>query len=413
MGYELTLEDIQNSLKNDGVDISQFKPHQTGYLQIAANLADKYINKPVEQLGLPNLAAGILSAPQKLAVNVLNTPHAISSALGGPELPQASLPDWLNPSSAEGLGHSPVQNLMGIAGDIIGQGAGAGALYGKVAQALNMGAKSPLYARSILGGAIGGLTSDSEAPGGKLAGTVIGAALPAVLGLTKGTIGKRAQTIASDLEGQYQKSYKDILKKGSQLGSNKLRIPSTITNESEGVQKLFKSGERKLTSSIRQFEKNPTLENAHKAQSDLGKLKRKIETKRIKGQTLSSTEMDAEKEAATLQKRIRGSMQQHFVQNGRSDLATQYGNLTKGYAKDVVPFKGKMRHESPTKYAKELLKSDDFALTEASKQIPGYGVRKSLEDMPPFLKKLAAAGAIGAAGGAGLYLPREFSKALE
>ncbi len=45
MGYELTAEDIHNSLSEDGINASQYKPNEMSYLEMAAHIADKYINK--------------------------------------------------------------------------------------------------------------------------------------------------------------------------------------------------------------------------------------------------------------------------------------------------------------------------------------------------------------------------------
>jgi len=416
MGYQLSNDDIRASLKADGIQIPEEqqnneKEKKSSWLDKTANFADKYFNKPIESAGLPNLGAGIVSAVPKLATNVLNAPGALSNSVLGTKVPKFNLPNWLNPSSSKNLGHSPIQNAMGAGGELIGDLLSGGALYKGASGLAGLSETSPLLARGAVGAGTGYASGDDEQFGGRGLTAAIGGVLPIVGGLTKSTIGKRASELGTNMESKYKKIYDSILSQGEKLGENKLNVPQVLKNKTEDVQKLYKAAPSKYKASVQRFENNPTLRNAHDAQSDLGKIERHFDSKRAKGHTLSSTESAAEYEAKNLQKRIRGSIQQHFAKNNRNDLATHYGNTTTGYAKEVVPFKTKEISQlkagkgSHKKVGKELIGSKEFAESDIASKIPGYGIRRAINQTPKWAQGLAGASVLPTLSAAGVPIP--------
>ena len=418
MSYQLSNEDILASLKADGIHIPEEQEEKkSSFFDKAANYADKF-NKFVESSGLPNLGAGVLSAGPKLGVNVLNTPGAISNKLLGTNIPKAHLPDWLNPSSSKNLGHSPIQNAMGMGGELLGDIITGGGLYKGASKLAKLNESSSLLKRGLVGAGTGYASGDEDQFGGRGLTSVLGGALPIVSGLSKSTIGKRAAELNSKMESKYKKIYDSIISQGEKLGTNKLNVPTILKNKTEDIQKLYKAAPSKYKASVQRFENNPTLQNAHDAQSDLGKIKRHLQDKIDKGQVLSSTESAALHEAETLQKRVRGSIQQHFAKNGRNDLATHYGNTTTGYAKEVVPFKTKEMAKlkagkgSTKAVAKDLIGSKSFAESEMASKIPGYGVRRAIHETPMWAKGLAGGAVIPTLSASGVPIPYYIRKIL-
>jgi len=223
----------------------------------------------------------------------------------------------------------------------------------------------------------------------------------------------------SENKGKYGALYNKILKESEKMPiDNQLPVPKKLLDKTEDVKDFFRNSNYKLKGGVQRFESNPTIQNAHQAQSDLGKIIRDFDSKINAGKQLSSGEQNAQKAARDLQKRIRGMMQQHFVKGGREDLAKQYAQVTDGYAKDVAPLKSKSMAkynsgEGTTKaIGKELLGNPQFAESELAKQLPGYGVKKAIHDVPPWAKTMGAAGVVPALSMMGVPIPYYIRKLL-
>jgi hypothetical protein len=417
MSYQLTREDILNSLKKDGKSVPNEQKESLLSLNGLANATEKYINKPLQNAGLPNLGAGILSAPPKLARNLINFPGAILNTVAGTHIPKAELPDWLNPSSSKNLGHSPMQNAMGAAGDLIGDVVTGGKAFNMLNKAAGVKATTSLAKRAALGAATGAGLSDSDQFGGRTLGGVLGGLAPLISGVSKSTIGKRAGELYSENKKDYKALYNKIFKEAEGMPiKDELSVPKKLQERTEDVKELFKNSKYKLGAGVKRFESNPTLKNAHDAQSDLGKIIRGFEERLKKGESLASGENTALKAARDMQKRIRGTMQQHFVKGGRQDLASEYGNTTQGYATKVAPLSGKSMSKyqagegSAKKVAKDLLANNKFAESELAKQIPGYGVKKAIHDIPTSVKLGVPPAVIFALSKLGVPIPYELRK---
>jgi hypothetical protein len=143
----------------------------------------------------------------------------------------------------------------------------------------------------------------------------------------------------------------------------------------------------KYKKSLDKFLKEPTLENAHWAQSDMGALERYFKLNNSKT-TPQSKALD---EAIEVQKRLRGFIHSAFTKHGDKYLSTRYGRITRGYAKDVVPF-------STSKTVKKLMnkQKEEKLMESIHEKVPEIQKR---EQAIKLLKTLGYFGAAGAAGG--------------
>lgn len=427
MGYQLTIDDIRQSLENDkqknGIDPfesqrqSMEKEHPYLYklaeklsrhpnIAKGAELLSKpagLFNEAVETARLPSVAAGLVTGVEKTGENILNAPGAAINSLGG-NVPKFNIPDYLNPSASPNMPQDSLSRLANLGGQLIGEAGSAGGVYGLGSKALGLGAKTPLYVRALLGGGTGALTSDSDQLGGRGLGSVLGGVLPMTHGLSKSTIGKRASEISENIENKFHNLYGDLFKEANKLSSANVRIPHGLQELSHDVNSMMKEARRvnkggRNVESLNRFTKEPTLENAHDAQSNLGKIIRNLKNA-SKKEDIGTEGIKAIRTAEDLQKRIRGGMQQWFAKAGNNHLASEYGNITKQYAKEAAPFKipeiRKFQHGkgSASKITQALLNEPQFLESEIAKELPGFTTRKAIEPIMPAFKKVATYSAI-------------------
>jgi len=417
MAYQLTADDIKKSLIGSGISVPE-KQRNPSLLEKAGNIAGKF-NEAVESSGLPNLSAHLLSAPLHAAANVANVPGEIANKFLDKDIPKVEVPGYIDPINSPGLRHTPTTEAMGFAGDVLGDLISGGGAYKGAENALKLGSKAPLALRSLLGGVSGAAITDPEQLGGRTLGFGLSASAPALSGLSSSTIGKRAAQMSTENSKKYEQLYNKLLGDAEKSGASKeFKLPSMLKENSEDLKKFFKHTESQKNASVNRLMTNPNIENAHKAQSDIGKIIRKLEVNRIKEGGLSSGQHDALEIARNLQKRIRGSMQDAFTKVNRNDLGTKYSDITKGYGEEVAPLKnvdikkllaGKI---SSGKAGKRLIESEKFSESGVSKQIPGYKARKTLHDIPTWAKTLGAASTLPALSSLGVPIPYYLRKLL-
>jgi hypothetical protein len=218
------------------------------------------------------------------------------------------------------------------------------------AQTLSKAPKFLQYLSGILGGGIGGgLQGASQyvnPEDSRLKNALMGAGMGSIfggipLGYSAGKAinkaypaEKVAKRIISDrdmIKNQYSDAYKSLFKEAQSSGVNSLKVPKLNANA------IKQNTTSKEFSAIEKFIANPTLETAHRAQSDLGRTIRRLE-KTHEGVGLNTSQQEALEAALGAQKKIRGSMYQGFLKKGTPELAEKYGELTRGYAKEVLPY---------------------------------------------------------------------------
>lgn len=180
-----------------------------------------------------------------------------------------------------------------------------------------------------------------EKPGGQLIrGTFrnipsiagVGKGLQAInpMKLTSSNIAKNVIKKEELQKGLHNKMYNKIWNKAQVSGVNKVPYdPNKID-----LTTIKKYSTERYNGALDKFVKDPTLENAQKAQSDLGKLVREFDKKA----TLTSEERSTYKAAKDAQENIKDNMFKD--KNGKLDtkLKKEYDKVTKSYGENVIPY---------------------------------------------------------------------------
>lgn len=145
--------------------------------------------------------------------------------------------------------------------------------------------------------------------------------------------------------------YKKIWDSARQAGINNVNFDRNILNLNK-----FKNAGGKYTDSIKNFIANPSLENAQKAQSDLGKL---VNSKELTKDVLTSKEKSLKESAENAQKHIRDRMFRDVQGNVNKQLKDQYDKITKSYGENYKPYdiKNVKLYEKGKRTAKQLVES--------------------------------------------------------
>lgn len=194
-------------------------------------------------------------------------------------------------------------------------------------------------------------------------------------GITKEVI-KGRNTVKGEYSALYNKLFKDAENKGVAL-AEKPEFDSKL---------IEKNSQKKFHTSLKEYNETPTLENAHKAQSDMGALQRALEkTDAISG--LTSSQFKVLREVTKAKDGIRSGM---FPKN--PELSDKYGEITKGYREDVIPYstnkalnayrKGEL---SEKKLIQRLMNNDKF-MNEVGDKHPGFKVYKPLRNATDAVK---------------------------
>ncbi len=323
---------------------------------------------------LPRVGADALAGLAQMGNGILNTPHNIANAISpsmGAKVP-GYLPNY-NYGQALGVNNPNV-------GDKLIQGAAQYAPYmmgGEAALATKAADSIPslmarLGVQSAAGGAFGATQSQDPAKGAAI-GAALGAGgelVPAGLSATAGGIGKafnavrpqkyaeqllstlgggntlegNAQSLAKDIQGAYKQKvdegaalYSPVF---NQLGDNSIY---SAGNSTEGAYKNVaneliedKSYDRNLNKLHQQFTDEPTLNNAHALQSQLGSSIRKLQTNDARG-NLSVADRSKLQGYQDAQGGLRSDINS-FLTSENPALADQYNAATANWAQNVTPY---------------------------------------------------------------------------
>lgn len=283
-----------------------------------------------------------------------------------------------------GLSESIGQELGQLAPNLI---PGAGAF--KAASVIsNIGKASPkIQALAKLlggigaGGAIGAAThEDNRGLGGTLGGLEggLGGVIGSLNHLGSKNIAKDVVGRFENIKGEYGEQFDKVLAEATKLGADKYIKP-----QAANVKLLKKAGGDKLLHSLEKMNKQPSLEVAHTAQSELGKYIAKFPKYGI-----TDRQHDAIQEARKIQNRIQENIRHAMLKTEKPHLEQHYGKLRSGYAEEVGPYlksadiakyrEGKMR--APALVSK--LTKDEALLTEVGKHHPGLRQREIISKIP-------------------------------
>lgn len=307
-------------------------------------------NKAVEASRLPSLAGGFLQGAGDLGASLANLPLEL---VGAPKVPHPHLEkylpqDWM--SKGAFLGGELGAGLPGWIG-----------MQSKISKLLPEAQGLKRIGKEALAGAGTGYALGEEAPGGRDVSAALGALVPPTSGLRSSKIAENVVDYRNKISEEYSSRYKDLFKNAEEKGIKEIRKPNANFNN------IIENFSPDLTKSIKKFLQDPTVENAHWAQSDLGAIIRKN-----KGKELSSSKDKAYQDAVIANKKLKGTI--HSELSREKGLSPEYAKLTKGYAKDVVPYKynkgineyisGELK---PSSLINKLSKSDKFMIKQGSK----------------------------------------------
>jgi hypothetical protein len=381
--------------------------------------------------GYGNYAKGVVHGAGQsigdLAASAINWPISGIEKLTNHKIPHAPHPDLLNKNPG-GLSESIGQTLGEIGGGFAlpgGAGLKAVQLANKGYQALRGARELPLIGKLLAGSAGGALegaagNEKNRGQGAKLGAAfgTAGYAIPSTINfartLSSKNIAKNIQNEVANLGKHFSDVFTSHLNEGEKAGANAFLKP-----EKANIKILKKAGEGKLAYGIEKFNENPTLTNAHKAQSDLNKIVNKY-SKSKEG----SLENDVYDESLKLKNRLLKKISESFEKANVKEHGAGYQQARIDFAKEMAPYKespainallGKNKRGvqtlRPGKFADTLLKEEEF-LTQAAKnkKHPELFRREKFNKLKE--SKLAQNAALGAGAVTAGFLPYAVAKAL-
>jgi len=347
-----------------------------------ANKAKPYsesINEAFEKSGIPeavnpigSAGLGVAQGLGKMGASIANTPAYFKELATGQKQERYKFPD-LNKYAGEGA----LSRL----------GFNAGEIAAPLLVPFGAGAKATSYAGKVGAGALSGLLTGEDESGSRLASTVIGGALPGAMEVGKDILKLGKKSIAKDvvntkqmLSNKYSKGYEGFKNAVQERGANEPHLDKLYYNKEELNPWLTKEAK----AAIAEFNKHPSVNQAHQLQSDL--FKTASELKSTAKDFISKQRL---KEVNELRDTVRERMQNHLVDTGNTDLAMEYNQLTQGYKQDVAPYlrpyidqmeKDIANGDSPADAVNKMLKDNDF-IKKIKGSHPGLSGRASLQKM--------------------------------
>lgn len=134
----------------------------------------------------------------------------------------------------------------------------------------------------------------------------------------------------------HNKMYNNIWDEAKETGFNSVPYDANVITPYRDL--INKSYPQKSVRKLDEFISNPTLENAQKAQSDLGNLRRSIEEK-SRTTPLLGSEKDIYDALAGAEKHIEENMFKNTLGEVNEALKNKYQHVTNSYRENVVPYK--------------------------------------------------------------------------
>ena len=197
-----------------------------------------------------------------------------------------------------------------------------------------------------------------------------GVKIPAVTakGITKQIVKTKGAKVA-----EAKKDYGSLFERASQEGITHAKPPKSVTASESHI---VKHSEPRFHESLQTYVENPTIENAHWAQSELGSLERHLDSISKKN-GLTPSQIKTLKAVQQARKGIKESMFSKNAMGANPKLGKEYDQLASKYKEEVVPYTsledihqyqaGKMR---PKTVVKNLQNDEEF-MTKLAKQYPG------------------------------------------
>lgn len=194
-------------------------------------------------------------------------------------------------------------------------------------------------------------------------------ALPAI---TSKGIAKEVMAGKDIAKSKYNALYNSLFERAENKGLTQLQKPDIKADLIE------KNSMPKYHTALKEFMQKPTVENAHKAQSDLGKLGRAME-KSDAINPLTSSQQRTYRAVQDAKNKIKEAMFE-----GHPDLAEKYNEITHGYKTDVVPYTTNKalnqfgKNELGHKKLVQRLRNNDAFMLAMGKEYPGIKINEVL-----------------------------------
>lgn len=186
--------------------------------------------------------------------------------------------------------------------------------------------------------------------------------------------------IMSRMSGHKQNSlnearteYGNLFNEANQQGITHVIPPESAARNRR---RITANSQGKHHRALNEYLQNPTLENAHWAQSELGSLERHLDSIANKN-GLTPTQHRALRSAQQTRNDIRREMFSNNALGANPELAEQYQNLSNQYREHVVPYtrleqlsETEANRMRPKTAIKELLNDDQFMI-ELARRYPG------------------------------------------
>jgi hypothetical protein len=156
------------------------------------------------------------------------------------------------------------------------------------------------------------------------------------LNLTSKSIANDVLKTEKEQIKSHSNRYNQIWNQAEKSGHNQVPIDEKLlSNNLSTIEKYKTPREYK---SLKDFMDKPTLQNAQKAQSDMGIMHRKLEEK-SRNSALTSEELSLYNAAKNSEKHIESNMFKNESGDINKSLQNKYKKLTKSYRENVVPYK--------------------------------------------------------------------------
>lgn len=183
-------------------------------------------------------------------------------------------------------------------------------------------------------GAAAAYAGGEEQPGGRGGAALLGGALGPISELGSKSIANRISGYMKGLQEELSDSYNSIFKQASDRGIKKV---STVPMNIDAVKNFADS--KDVLESIKTYQDNPTLLNAHRAQSDLGKMQNLAQNS---PKYKSNTAMDSYKRdvqtLGNMRSDLQNSIHSQLNAGGASDLSDAYKQVGQRYATELAPY---------------------------------------------------------------------------
>lgn len=300
-------QELRNSVEGGALGFL-YRP-QTGFIDA--------INKTVEASRLPAIAGGALQGSYDVAKSTANV-------IPGVNVPDINLKQYASPDAIS-------QAAFG-GGKLVPEIYAFSKGYDALSAIPKLGSRSAIA--TAIRGMIPGYVLGQDVPGGRKVGAALGGGGAFLAELPSKAIASKIVSRGKELKGTYKNLYDGFFSKLEDQGLRNIDNPSQFNIST--LEKL-PSGQVKNIGSLKKYIENPTLRNAHAAQSDLGGIQR--ETGRML--SLSSQEREAVNAVNRARKRVTGDAISQLVKSGRGELAGEYRGIQEGYRKEVVPYLNK------------------------------------------------------------------------